>query len=204
MFVTDNEIAVVTDNSVCLWRWETGDKPCLSSNAQDLLKERSQNVTQSNKKAMNTSTVEPSVVMQNIVSQELDHSTYAGYTCATLSQDHQYIIVGASDSCIRVWDIEECRLVKEYLSHNGLVIFPHFYCCDNRTVEFITTNTKTHENDPISVTVHLHSLFPRDPSKCHPYISYSIFSEEIFQGFSHQNSLSLLYLFHPVHMPIQL
>lgn len=126
MFVTDNEIAVVTDNSVCLWRWETGDKPCSSINAQDLLKEKSQNVNQSNKKAVNTSTVETSVVMQNIVCQELDDSTYAGYTCATLSEDNQYIIVGASDSCIRVWDIEQHRLVKEYLNHNGLVIFPHF------------------------------------------------------------------------------
>jgi WD40 repeat protein len=191
VFVADNEIAVVTDNSVCLWRWETGDKPCSSVNAQDLLKQRSHNVTQSNKKAVNTYTLEPSVVMQNIVSQELDHSTYSHYTCATLSQDHQYIIVGASDSCIRVWDIEERRLVKEYLSHNGLVISPCFFHCDNRTVKFITANTKTHENDPVTFTVHLHSLFPQDPSKCHLYFPCSIFSEEIFQVLSNQNSISL-------------
>lgn len=191
VFVADNEIAVVTDNSVCLWRWETGDKPCSSVNAQDLLKERSHNVIHSNKKAVNTSTLELSVVMQNIVSEELDQSTYSGYTCATLSQDHLYIIVGASDSCIRVWDIEERRLVKEYLSHNGLVTFPHLYYCDYGTVTFITTNPKTNEIDPVAVTIHLHSLFPQDPSKCHPYIPYSIFSEEIFQDFP----TKILYVF---------
>jgi WD40 repeat protein len=135
VFFTDNEIAVVTDNSVCLWKWETGDNQYSINNAQDLLKKGPHNVTQRNENAVNTSAVEPSV-MQNIVSHEIDHSTYANYTCATLSEDHQYIIVGDSESCIRVWDIEERRLVKEYLNHNGFVIFQCFYYCDN--------NCKTH------------------------------------------------------------
>jgi WD40 repeat protein len=124
-FVTDSEVAVVTDNSVCLWRWETGDNSCSTNNAQDLLKNGPHSMATGTKKAVNTSATEPSVVMQNIQSDEIHRSTYASHTCATLSQDHQYIVVADSESCIRVWDIEECRLVKEYLNHNGFVILPH-------------------------------------------------------------------------------
>jgi WD40 repeat protein len=199
-FVTDNEIAVVTDKSVCLWRWETGDKPCSIINAQDVLKKGPHNVTQSNEKAVNTSAVEP-YVMQNVVPHEIDHSTYGSYTCATLSQDHQYIIVGDSESCIRVWDVEECRLVKEYLNHNGFVIFPCFYCCDNRIVRFITTETKTLENLTVPFAYHLHSLFPEDPCKCQPYIC--LFRGNFLRVSSPKFHIYFLSLFLLIQMPIQ-
>lgn len=118
-FVTDDEIAVVTDNCVGLWRWESGTEPDSIINAQVLRKNSSPDSTQRNKKAVRTSTVERSVTMHNIESQEFGCLTCASYTCATLSQDRQFIIVGASNCSISVWNVEEGTLVKEYQNHNG-------------------------------------------------------------------------------------
>jgi WD40 repeat protein len=118
-FASGNEVVVVTDNSVGRWKWESGSVPDAVINAQVLCKNSSPDLTQRNEKAIRTSTVERSVTMDNIKFEEFGHSTCAGYTCATLSQDGQFIIVGASNCTISIWNIEKGRLVKEYQNHNG-------------------------------------------------------------------------------------
>ena len=77
---------------------------------------------QNNNKAVKTSAVEQSRIMRDITREVFEHSSYARFTCATVSQDCQYVIVGASDS-ISVWDVEEGKVVKKYQNHNGWVIF---------------------------------------------------------------------------------
>jgi WD40 repeat protein len=72
-----------------------------------------------NEEPIRISKVEKSVMMDNIESQEFGCCTCVSYTCATLSQDCQFIIVGASDCSISVWNVEKGTLVKEYRNHNG-------------------------------------------------------------------------------------
>jgi WD40 repeat protein len=110
---------VVTDNSVELWKWEIGVQPCSIVNAHLLREESSPDLTQNNNKAVKTSAVEQSRIMRNITREMLEQSSYARYTCATVSPDSQYVIVGASDVSIRVWDVEEGKVVKKYQTHNG-------------------------------------------------------------------------------------
>jgi WD40 repeat protein len=117
-FVTGNKVAVVTDKSVGLWSWESGVRSH-SISAQVLLKGNLTDLTQRNKKTIRMSPAEQSLTMHNIKYQELGCSTCASYTCATLSNDCQYIIVGSSNFSISVWDVELCSLVKEYQNHNG-------------------------------------------------------------------------------------
>jgi WD40 repeat protein len=110
---------VVTDTSVELWKWEIEVQPCSVVNAHVVLEEISPDVTQNNNKAVKTSVVEQSRIMRDLTRKVFEHSSYARYTCATLSHDCQYIIVGASDVSIRVWDVEEGKVVKKYQNHNG-------------------------------------------------------------------------------------
>lgn len=109
----------MTDNSVELWKWEIGVQPCSIVNAHVLREESSPDLTQNNKKAVKTSAVEHSRIMRDITSEVFEHSSYAKYTCATLSQDCQYVIVGASDLSISVWDVEKGKVLKKYQNHSG-------------------------------------------------------------------------------------
>jgi WD40 repeat protein len=109
---------VVTDNSVELLKWEIEVQPRSVVNAHVIPEEISPDVTQKNK-AVKTSVVEQSLIMRDVSREVFEHSSYATYTCATLSQDCQYIIVGASDVSIRVWDVEKGKVVKKYQNHNG-------------------------------------------------------------------------------------
>lgn len=118
-FVTENKVVVVTDNSVELWKWEIGVQPCSIVNAHVLNEESSPDLTQNNNKAVKTSAVEQSRIMHDITCEIFEHSSYAKYTCATMSEDCQYVIVGASDVSITVWDVEEGKVVKKYQNHNG-------------------------------------------------------------------------------------
>jgi len=110
---------VVTDNSVELWKWEIGVQPRSIVNAHVLLEESSPDLTQNNNKAVKPSAVKQSRIMRDVTRKVFEHSSYAKYTCATVSQDCQYVIVGASDVSIRIWDVEEGRVVKKYQNHNG-------------------------------------------------------------------------------------
>ena len=110
---------MVTDSSVELWKWEIGVQPCSVVNAHILCEESSPDLTQNNNKAVKTSAVEQSRIMRDITRNVFEHSSYARFTCATVSQDCRYVIAGASDVSIRVWDVEEGKVVKEYQNHNG-------------------------------------------------------------------------------------
>jgi WD40 repeat protein len=110
---------VVTENSVELWKWEIEVQPCSVVNAHVVLEEISPDLTQNNNKAVKTSAVEQSCIIRDVTRKVFEHSSYARYTCATVSQDCQYIIVGASDVSIRVWDVEEGTVVKKYQNHHG-------------------------------------------------------------------------------------
>jgi hypothetical protein len=105
---------VVTDNSVEMWKWEIGVQPCSVVNAHDLHEERLPDLTHNSNKA-----VEQSHVMHDITREVFESSACAIFTCATVSQDCKYVIVGASDVSIRVWDIDEGKLVKKYRNQNG-------------------------------------------------------------------------------------
>jgi WD40 repeat protein len=118
-FVTDSKIVVVTDTSVELWKWEIGVQPCSIINTHVSLEESSPDLSQNNSKAVRTSAVEQSLIVCDITCKVFEPSTCARYMCATVSQDCQYVIVGASDVSIRVWDVEEGKLVKKYQNHNG-------------------------------------------------------------------------------------
>jgi WD40 repeat protein len=109
----------VTDNSVELWKWEIGVQPCSIVNAHVLSEESSPDLTKNNNKAVKMSAVEQSRIMCNVTCDIIEHSSYARYTCATVSGDCQYIIVGASDFSIIVWDVEKGKVVKKYQNHNG-------------------------------------------------------------------------------------
>jgi WD40 repeat protein len=106
---------VVTDNSVELFKWEIGVQPCSILNAHVLHEESSPVLTQNNNKTIKPRAEKQSRFMRGV----FEHSSYAKYTCATVSQDCQYVIVGASDVSIRVWDVEQGRVVKKYQNHNG-------------------------------------------------------------------------------------
>jgi WD40 repeat protein len=110
---------VVTDNSVELWKWEIGVQPCSIVNAHILHEKSSPDLTQNNNKAVKTSAVEQSCIMRDITCEIFERSSYARYTCATVSLDCQYVSVGASDVSIRVWNVEDGKVVKEYQNHNG-------------------------------------------------------------------------------------
>jgi WD40 repeat protein len=110
---------VVTDNSVELWKWEIEVQPCSIVNTHVLHEENLPDLTQNNNEAVKTSAVEQSRVMRDITCDVFEGSSYARYTCATVSQDCQYVIVGASDFSITVWDVEEGKVVKKYQNHNG-------------------------------------------------------------------------------------
>lgn len=110
---------MVTDYSIELREWEIGVQPCSVVNAHDLHEESSPDLAQNDNKAVKTSAVEQSRIMRDVTCKEFEHSSYAKYTCATVSQDCRYVIVGASDVSIRVWDVEEGILVKKYQTHNG-------------------------------------------------------------------------------------
>ena len=110
---------MVTDNSVELWKWEIGVQPRSIVNAHVLNEESSPALTQNNNKAVKTSVVEQSRIMRDITCEVFECSSYAIYTCATVSEDCQYVIVGASDVSIRVWDVEQGKEVKKYQTHNG-------------------------------------------------------------------------------------
>ncbi|KDR23382.1 Apoptotic protease-activating factor 1 [Zootermopsis nevadensis] len=69
--------------------------------------------------------------MDNIKYQEFGHSTCTSYTCAAMSQDLQFIIVGASDCSISIWSVEEGTLVKDYQNHNGQVRCLDTFCVGN-------------------------------------------------------------------------
>lgn len=105
---------MVTDNSVEMWKWEIEVWPCSVVNAHDSHEERVPDLTHNNNK-----TVEQSYVMHDITREVFESSACARYTCATVSPDCKYVIVGASDVSIRVWDVEEGKLVKKYQNHNG-------------------------------------------------------------------------------------
>jgi WD40 repeat protein len=113
-FVTDCKIVVVTDNSVELWEWESGVQLCSIIDTHVVREQSLPDLTQNNNKA-----VENSLVMRDIKGKVFEPSTCARYTCATLSQDCQYVIVGASDISIRVWDVEEGKLLKKIQNQNG-------------------------------------------------------------------------------------
>lgn len=119
--IAESKVVVVTDNSVELWKWEIGVQPCSIVNAHVLSEESSPDLTQNNNKALKTSAVEQSRIMCNITCDIIEHSSYARYTCATVSVDCQYVIVGASDFSITVWDVEKGKVVKKYQNHNGTV-----------------------------------------------------------------------------------
>ena len=110
---------MVTDNSVELWKWEIGVQPCSIVNAHVLCEESSTDLTHNNNKAVKTSAVEQSRIMRDITCEIFEQSSCAKYTCATVSPDSQYVVVGASDVSIKVWDVEEGKVVKKYQNHNG-------------------------------------------------------------------------------------
>jgi WD40 repeat protein len=118
-FVTESKIVVVTDTSVELWKWETGVQPCSIINTQVLREGSLTDLTKNDNEAVKTYAVEQSVIMRDITCKVFEPSTCAVYTCATVSQDSQHVIVGVSDLSIRVWDVEEGKLVKKYQNHNG-------------------------------------------------------------------------------------
>jgi len=109
----------VTDNSVELWKWETGVQPCSIVNAHAINEGSSRDLTQNNNEAVKSSAVEQSRIMRDVTYDIFEHSSYARYTCATVSVDCQYVIVGASDVSITVWDVEKGKVVKKYQNHSG-------------------------------------------------------------------------------------
>ena len=111
-----DEIAVVTDNFISIWSWDSDTTADTLPSAQMLIRKNSPDRIRLLNGASKKDT---SSLMANIKCNKLVNSDNASYICATLSQDERYIIVGASDYSIRLWDVEEHKLVKQYKDHTG-------------------------------------------------------------------------------------
>ncbi|PSN50314.1 hypothetical protein C0J52_10118 [Blattella germanica] len=117
--VAVDEIAVVTDYSLTIWTWEPETNEDSHISAKLLIGKNSTDLNGMQNGA-HASSATPYVI-QNVKSLELSRLSRSTYTCATLSHDEQYIIIGSSDFKISVWDVDEHRLVKEFQDHNAWV-----------------------------------------------------------------------------------
>ncbi|XP_069696583.1 apoptotic protease-activating factor 1-like isoform X2 [Periplaneta americana] len=122
------EIAVVTDKSISICTWDEEDNEFSTLNAEVLIEELSLSPDLKNKKQVRTFSTRSSAVIKNFKCEEFGQCSCANYTCAILSQDDQYIIVGASNFSISVWDVDEHTLVKEYQDHTGQVRCLDTFC----------------------------------------------------------------------------
>ncbi|KAJ9583731.1 hypothetical protein L9F63_021930, partial [Diploptera punctata] len=117
MNVSGYEIAVVTNNSISIYSWECDTTTDVVPSAQLLIGKNSAD----RHTKMNGAGKDTSIRMFDVNCKQLELLNDAHYTCAALSQDGRFIIVGVSNLTIRLFDVDEYKQVATYHGHAGWV-----------------------------------------------------------------------------------